>query len=90
LGSTGFWRTATGRATFGRALGSTDPKGAVTRATSVAILAPGFSIHASDATGDAREDFVWSVPSLTGLGSTGFWRTATGGAIFGQASGDRC
>jgi uncharacterized cupin superfamily protein len=85
--STGFWRTATSRATFRGASGSTDAKAASTGAMSVGIQAAGSLIPVSDASGDAPEVFAKSVPSLTGSSSTGFWRTATGSATFSGASG---
>src|SRR5580700_7135108 len=52
-----------------------------------AIQATGSLIAVSDAGGDAPVVFARSVPSLTGLSSTGSWRTATGGVNFSGASG---
>ena len=45
------------------------------------------SLAVSNSSSDKSNIFARSVLSLTGLGSTGFWRIATGRATFGRALG---
>jgi hypothetical protein len=65
---------ATGSATFGGALGSTDAEAAFTRDPSHAIRTAGSLITVAEAGGDATDVFERSVPGLTGWSSTPSWR----------------